>query len=382
VHQAQQRPPLLLRQPRLAAKRQRHVGHARRRIAGAVRGRRVAQQTAVRHLREQVEHQADRVAAADRRPRLVEHLPERLEVAREDRVDDAHVEASHVREDVFSERLIPESGSLMREVARDDEQRARVEQRPDRRGEGGVALSLRLADDERHQPELAEGDLEEGQLDLQGVLAPVCRGHGREALDRAELPTGVPVERDAPERRLVVRDVRHGDAVEPRRVRGREDHDAPVARAADRCVGVPRRRTRPDVAGVRGDERPDRAELLRGALRGVEVALDLSPQLGRIRRIPRPRENGAADDGLLRRLGAGRSGTEEEEREEAEGGERLHGVPGVVSTSSILAGPGRHLNRERADPRRVAVREVGRGLRVTGSATARSRPGTPRPPAP
>ena len=144
----------------------------------------------------------------------------------------------------------------------------------------------RLADQERHEREVAEHGLEERQLDLERVLRLVRRVRELHLRQVAERLDRSPVQRHLAERRAKGRGARHGDAAERHEVR-RPDHDRAADRrcaVAERGERMPGHRPGVDVAGMRRDHRLGRGCGARPVCCG-EIALDRGAQAARIRGI-------------------------------------------------------------------------------------------------
>ena len=181
-------------------------------------------------------------------------------------------------------------------------------------------------------------------MDLQRVLAVVRVAPADETPRRQEAVARLEIQRDAPQRRLVVRDLRDGDPAEADVMGRRQDHDPTEGLSANERVGVARDRAGVPVARVRRDERPHGARP-RHAACAVQVAHDVFPERGGVRRIPGAGEHRLPDDRLGRiRADHGDAGREEEEAEEQD----PHGSPRVAEAAMRIALFGAHLNGDPA----------------------------------
>ena len=114
-----------------------------------------------------------------------------------------------------------------------------------------------IADDQRQQPEVAERQLQEGQVDLQAVLLRMGGVEFDDAGQGRDRRAGFAVDRNRAERCHISRVTRQRDAAKADAMTRAEQHDAFDAsvQPADPAIGAGGDRSRIDVAGVRHDER-------------------------------------------------------------------------------------------------------------------------------
>ena len=154
---------------------------------------------------------------------------------------------------VVRSRLI--IGLVVRQIGADHEQG--LGPAPEALERSGHRRGRRVADQERHEGEVAEHGLEERQLDLERVLGLVRHVGRRDLRQVADRSDRIVVDRDVAKRRAEGLGDRQGEAAERHDVR-RPDHDdaaQPGGARAERAEGAAGHRPGVDVAGMGRDQR-------------------------------------------------------------------------------------------------------------------------------
>ncbi len=193
---------------------------------------------------------------------------------------------------VVRSRLI--IGLVVRQIGADHEQG--LGPAPEAVERSGHRRGRRVADQERHEGEVAEHGLEERQLDLERVLGLVRHVGRRDLRQVADRSDRIVVDRDVAKRRAEGLGDRQGEAAERHDVR-RPDHDdaaQPGGARAERAEGAAGHRPGVDVAGMGRDQRLGRTLAGRALGRGKET-LDHGPQATRLCGIERACHRRRAD---------------------------------------------------------------------------------------
>ncbi len=192
----------------------------------------------------------------------------------------------------------------MGEIAAHDHERGRIDEAAQDLRHPTGRPEVELTDDDRHEGELLESHLEEGNLDLHAVLSVVGLGNGAEERVPAERGDELEVERDLPEGSRVVRRVRNAGRVLQRDAVSRsQNDDATVSPSLDLTNPVGGRLSGVSVARMGQDE----GEHVFGRLgvgiraRPDQELLELGGQLLAIRRVPASGQRGHEDPSRGRR---------------------------------------------------------------------------------
>ena len=160
----------------------------------------------------------------------------------------------------------------------------------------GDLCHIRRADGERHERELAENLLQEGQLHLERVLEGVRRVARDDLREPLHRPAGAAVDRHRAERRGEGVRARQREAAHRDAMHRTEHDDAPhdAARRGELVIGARGHRPRIDVAGVRHDKRLRKAQTRREVLYAAEQIVELGSERARIAGVEHPGYGGRA----------------------------------------------------------------------------------------